>query len=87
MRSLNPTPAILAARCLSSCAGADYRSVVDGAGGALLGAIGGNLLLGAGVGALAGLAGTAGFEESQTETREERIVRNCMRTRGYSVLG
>ena len=127
MRSLDPIPAILAALCLSSCAGADYRPVVDmrghneaaydrdltacqetargirnnaaeaenagigaaagGAGGALLGAIGGNPLLGAGVGALAGLAGTAGFEESQTETREERIVRNCMRARGYSVLG
>jgi len=66
---------------------AGLGAAAGGAGGAVLGAIGGNPLLGAGVGALAGLAGTAGYEEAKTETREERIVRNCMRARGYSILG
>jgi outer membrane lipoprotein SlyB len=66
---------------------AGIGAVAGGAGGAALGAIGGNPLLGAGVGALAGLAGTAGYEEAQTETREERVVRNCMRVRGYTILG
>src|SRR5262249_24439136 len=120
------TAVIATAFCVSACAGADYRPVVDMrghseaaydrdvaacqqtaraarnnsaetedagigaaagcAGVAVLGAIGGDPLLGAGVGALAGLAGTAGYEEAKTETREERIVRNCMRVRGYSIL-
>jgi hypothetical protein len=66
---------------------AGIGAAAGGAGGALLGAIGGNALLGAGVGALAGLAGTAGYAETQTETREERIVRHCMRVRGYTILG
>ena len=66
---------------------AGIGAAAGGAGGALLGAIGGNALLGAGVGALAGLAGTAGYAETQTETREERIVRNCVRVRGYTILG
>ena len=115
------------ALCVSACAGADYRPVVDmrghseaaynrdvaacqqmaraardnateaknagigaaagGAGGAVLGAIGGDPLLGAGVGALAGLTGTGAYEEATTESREQRIVTNCMRHRGYSILG
>jgi outer membrane lipoprotein SlyB len=58
-----------------------------GAVGAVAGAIGGSPLLGAGVGALAGLAGTGGYEEASTENREERIVKNCMRARGYTILG
>ena len=82
MRSLNPIPANAA-----EAENAGIGAAAGGAGGALLGAIGGNPLLGAGVGALVGLAGTAGFEESQTEARGERIVRNSMRARGYSVLG
>lgn len=113
--------------CLSACAGADFRPVVDmrghtdaaydrdlatcqqeargvrnntdiaedaGAGalggaavGAVGGAIGGAPLLGAGVGALAGLVGGGGYKEAQTENREQRIVKNCMRARGYNVLG
>jgi hypothetical protein len=64
---------------------------IGAAGGAALGAVGGAIggapLLGAGVGALAGLAGVGGFEESKTENREERIVKNCMRNRGYAILG
>lgn len=66
---------------------AGIGTAAGGAGGALLGAIGGNPLLGAGVGALAGLVGVGGYEEATTEKREERIIRNCMRARGYSVLG
>jgi hypothetical protein len=58
-----------------------------GAVGAVGGAIGGSPLLGAGVGALAGLVGTGGYEEVKTENREQRIVTNCMRTHGYKVLG
>lgn len=54
--------------------------------GAVGGAIGGNAGLGAGVGALAGLVGGAGFKEARTEEREETIVKNCMRARGYKVL-
>jgi hypothetical protein len=57
------------------------------AAGAVGGAIGGAPLLGAGVGALAGLAGAGGYEESKTENREERIVKNCMRDHGYTILG
>ncbi|HEX9465113.1 MAG TPA: hypothetical protein VGB82_21130 [Alphaproteobacteria bacterium] len=55
--------------------------------GAVAGAIGGAPLLGAGVGALAGLGIGGGLEESKTENREERIVKNCMRGRGYTILG
>lgn len=55
--------------------------------GAVAGAIGGAPLLGAGVGALAGLGVGGGLEESKTENREERIVKNCMRDRGYKILG
>jgi outer membrane lipoprotein SlyB len=66
---------------------AGIGALAGGGGAAVLGAIGGNPLLGAGVGALAGLAGTAGYEEAKTETREERLVRNCMRARGYTILG
>jgi hypothetical protein len=57
------------------------------AGGAVLGAIGGNAGLGAGVGAVAGLVGGGGYKEAQTESREERIITNCMRARGFNVLG
>jgi outer membrane lipoprotein SlyB len=58
-----------------------------GALGAVAGAIGGAPLVGAGVGALAGLVGGGGYEEAKTENREERIVKNCMRARGYTILG
>jgi hypothetical protein len=59
-----------------------------GAGvGVVAGAIGGAPLLGAGVGALAGLVGGGGYEEAKTENREERIVKNCLRARGYTILG
>ena len=57
------------------------------AGGAVLGAIGGNAGLGAGVGALAGLVGGGGYKEAQTENREQRIITNCMRARGFTILG
>lgn len=66
---------------------AGIGALAGGAGGAVLGAIGGNPLLGAGVGVLAGAVGTGGYEEVKTEKREERVVRNCMRGRGYSILG
>ena len=55
--------------------------------GAVGGAIGGNAGLGAGVGALAGAIGGGGYKEIETENREERIVTNCMRSRGFTVLG
>ena len=71
----------------NEAANAGLGTVAGAAGGAVLGAIGGNAGLGAGVGALAGLVGTGGFEESKTENREERIVRNCMHARGYTILG
>jgi outer membrane lipoprotein SlyB len=58
-----------------------------GAIGAVAGAMGGNPLLGAGAGALAGLVGGGGYEETKTENREERIVKNCVRARGYAILG
>jgi outer membrane lipoprotein SlyB len=60
-------------------------------GGAALGAVGGAIGgapgLGAGIGALAGLVGGSGFKEAQTENREQQIVKNCIRARGYHVLG
>jgi len=40
-----------------------------------------------GVGALAGLVGGGGFKEAQTENREQQVVKNCIRARGYNVLG
>jgi hypothetical protein len=55
--------------------------------GAVGGAIGGAPGIGAGVGALAGLVGVGGYKEAQTENREERIVKNCMRARGYKIFG
>ena len=55
--------------------------------GAVGGAIGGAPGLGAGVGAMAGLVGTGAYEEGKTENREERIVKNCMRSHGYTILG
>lgn len=66
---------------------AGIGAAAGGAGGAVLGAIGGDPLLGAGVGALAGLVGTGGYEEATTEKREEKIVKNCIRARGYDILG
>jgi hypothetical protein len=45
-----------------------------------LGAIGGR-----GRRALAELVGTGGYEDATTEKRKEHIVRNCMRTRDYSI--
>jgi outer membrane lipoprotein SlyB len=54
--------------------------------GAVGGAIGGNAGLGAEVGALAGLIGVGGYKEAESETREETIVKNCMRARGYNVF-
>lgn len=58
-----------------------------GALGLVGGAIGGNPLLGLGVGALAGGVGVGGYEEAKTENREERVVKNCMSARGYRILG
>ncbi len=55
--------------------------------GAIAGGIGGSPGLGAGVGALAGGIGGGGYKEIQTENREERIVKNCMQARGFTVLG
>jgi len=49
------------------------------------GAIGGTPGLGAGVGALVGGVG-GGYKEIETENRGERIVKNCMRSRGLTVL-
>jgi hypothetical protein len=43
--------------------------------------------LGAGVGAVAGLVGAGGYKEAQTEDREQRIITNCMRARGFNVYG
>jgi hypothetical protein len=62
-------------------------AVGGAAGGAVLGAIGGNAGLGAGVGALAGLVGAGGYKEAQTENREEEIVKNCMRSHGFTIFG
>jgi hypothetical protein len=55
--------------------------------GAVGGAIGGNAGKGAGIGALVGAVGTGVFAEASTENREEGIVKNCMHSRGYDVLG
>jgi len=54
--------------------------------GAVGGAIGGNPGLGAGVGALAGAVGVGAYKESETENREQTIVKNCMRNKGFTVL-
>jgi hypothetical protein len=35
--------------------------------------------------AVAELVGTGGYEDATTEKREGHIVRNCMRTRDYSI--
>jgi outer membrane lipoprotein SlyB len=54
------------------------------AGGSALGfndgGIGGDPLLAAG-------AGGGGYEEAAAENHEQRIVKNCMRARGYTILG
>ena len=55
--------------------------------GAVGGAIGGSPGLGAGIGALVGGVGGGGYKEIETENREERIVKNCMHSRGFTVLG
>jgi hypothetical protein len=57
-----------------------------GALGAVAGAFGGDPLLGAGVGALARLVG-GGYAEATTESREQRIVTNCLHARDYTILG
>jgi|SRR5216683_1969337 len=66
---------------------AGMAAVGGGAVGAVAGAIGGAPLLGAGVGLLAGAVGGGGYEEATTENREERIVKNCVHARGYTILG
>jgi hypothetical protein len=33
------------------------------------------------------LVGGGGYAEATTESREQRIVKNCVRARGYTVLG
>ena len=66
---------------------AGIGGVGGAAGGAVLGAIGGDAALGAGVGALAGLVGVGAYKEAKTENREEQIVKNCMRTHGFTLLG
>ena len=66
---------------------AGLGAVAGAAGGAVLGAITGNAGAGAGIGALTGLVGAGGAKEEQTENREQRIVINCMRARGFNVLG
>ena len=59
-------------------AGAAGGAVVGG----LIGAITGNTARGAGVGAVAG--GAKGV--SSTSKEEQRVVKNCLRNRGYQVL-
>ncbi|MGV6848322.1 MAG: glycine zipper family protein [Marinibacterium sp.] len=64
------------------------QNVAAGAGAAALGTAivnnrGSNVRDAAAVGAIAGLAGSA----LQQEQKKEAIIRNCMRGRGYNVVG
>ena len=59
---------------------------VGALGGGAVGAIGGNAGLGAGVGALAGALGGGVYKETETESREVRIVKNCMHNKGFTEL-
>jgi outer membrane lipoprotein SlyB len=60
-------------------------------GGAALGVVGGAIAgnpgLGAGVGALVGAVGGGGYKEIETENREETVVKNCLSSHGFTVLG
>jgi outer membrane lipoprotein SlyB len=65
------------------------KAGVGAAGGALIGGLigaivggGGSAVRGAGVGAVAGGAGSAG----DTEKERSKVVKNCLRNRGYKIL-
>jgi outer membrane lipoprotein SlyB len=67
--------------------GAGVGAVIGAAGGAIGGAIAGRPGVGAGLGAATGaLAGGAGSGLQGNVNRQD-IVINCMRNRGWSVLG
>src|SRR5512147_932755 len=64
---------------------ADQVDVASGAaGGAAIGAAGG-AALGAVIGAITGATGGVSGGGSRT-SRQDRVVRNCLRERGYSVF-
>jgi outer membrane lipoprotein SlyB len=61
--------------------GAAGGALVGGLIGAIIGG-GGSAVRGAGVGAVAGGAGSAG----DTEKERSKVVKNCLRNRGYKIL-
>lgn len=62
-------------------------AVAGAAGGALLGAITGNAGTGAAIGAAAGGIGGAGTGAIGSNQRQKNIINNCLKGRGYKVLG
>lgn len=60
---------------------------VAAAGGAALGAISGNAGSGAAIGAIVGALGGGGGTALEDEQRKETIINNCLRGRGYRILG
>ncbi|MFY9287351.1 MAG: glycine zipper family protein [Alphaproteobacteria bacterium] len=62
-------------------------AVAGAAGGALLGAITGNAGTGAAIGAAAGGLGGAGTGAISSNQRQKNIINNCLKGRGYKVLG
>ena len=68
------------------------KSTLIGAGlgaaaGAAIGAISGNAGAGALIGTTAGGFGGAGTSASDTISRQKTIINNCLKKRGYEVLG
>ena len=70
-------------RRAASTRSSSRRSGAAAAGTALVSNTGSNVRDAAIVGAVAGLAGSA----LQEQTAKENIVKNCMRQRGYNVVG
>lgn len=60
---------------------------VGAAGGAVLGAITGSAGMGAAIGATAGGLGGGGSGTMSAIQRQKKIINNCLKGRGYKVLG
>lgn len=60
---------------------------VGAAGGAALGALSGDAGIGAATGAIIGAFGGGGAGAVNAKERQKNIMNNCLRGRGYKVLG
>lgn len=60
---------------------------VGAAGGAALGAITGSAGIGAATGAVVGAFGGGGYGALNSNERQKNILNNCLKGRGYRILG